>query len=425
MDRLLVTGGPRLSGEIQIGGAKNSALKIMAAALLADGRTDLRNVPDIVDCRTMAEVLERLGAEVERRDHALVIDASGPLGMETPYELVRRMRASILVLGPLLARTGRARVAMPGGCNIGRRKIDLHVRGLERMGAEFSYDHGYLVAEISGRLQGAVVSLDFPSVGATENLLMAAVAAAGTTVIENAAREPEIQDLASFLTSMGASISGVGTPTIEIEGVDSFRPVEHTVIPDRIEAGTFAIAACITRGDLLLRGARADHLDLVLAKLEEAGAGIGVEEAGVRITMDARPRAVDLVTLPYPGFPTDLQPPILAMLATAEGTGIITENVFESRFMFVDELNRMGADIRTEGHHAVVRGVERLSSAPVRALDLRAGAALVLAALGADGVTEIADVGHVDRGYEDIDAKLAALGAEVSRQPSLQPAIAP
>jgi UDP-N-acetylglucosamine 1-carboxyvinyltransferase len=425
VDRLLVTGGRRLSGEVPIGGAKNSALKIMAAALLADGRTDLRNVPDIVDSKTMAEVLERLGAQVERRDHALVIDASGPLGMETPYELVRRMRASILVLGPLLARTGRARVAMPGGCNIGRRKIDLHVRGLERMGVEFSYDHGYLVAEISGRLQGAVVSLDFPSVGATENLLMAAVAAAGTTVIENAAREPEIQDLASFLTSMGASISGVGSPTIEIEGVDSFQPVEHTVIPDRIEAGTFAIAACITRGDVLLRGARADHLDLVLAKLEEAGAGIGVEEAGVRITMDARPRAVDLVTLPYPGFPTDLQPPIMAMLATAEGTGIITENVFESRFMFVDELNRMGADIRTEGHHAVVRGVERLSSAPVRALDLRAGAALVLAALGADGVTEIADVGHVDRGYEDIDAKLAALGAEVSRQPSLQPAIAP
>lgn len=425
MDRLLITGGRRLAGEIRVGGAKNSALKVMAAALLAEGRTELRNVPDIADCRTMTDVLGRLGAGVERQDGELTIDASGPLEPETPYELVRRMRASILVLGPLLARSGRARVAMPGGCNIGRRKIDLHIRGLERMGAEFSFDHGYLVAEAPGRLQGAVLSLDFPSVGATENLLMAAVSAAGTTVIENAAREPELQDLAGFLVAMGARIEGVGTPTIEIEGVDGFTPTVHTVIPDRIEAGTFALAACVTGGDVTLGGARADHLDLVLAKLDEAGALISVEESGVRVTMDQRPRAVDLVTLPYPGFPTDLQPPIMALLATADGTSILTENVFESRFMFVDELNRMGADIRTEGHHAVVRGVERLSSAPVRALDLRAGAALVLAALGADGVTEIADVGHVDRGYEDIDSKLSALGAEVSRQPSLQPAFSP
>jgi len=425
VDRLLITGGRRLAGEIRVGGAKNSALKLMAAALLAEGRTELRNVPDIADCRTMTDVLGRLGAGVERHDGALTIDASGPLEPETPYELVRRMRASILVLGPLLARTGRARVAMPGGCNIGRRKIDLHIRGLERMGAEFSYDHGYLVAEASARLRGAVLSLDFPSVGATENLLMAAVSAAGTTVIENAAREPELQDLADFLVAMGAGIEGVGTPTIEVEGVDTFTPTRHTVIPDRIEAGTFAVAACVTRGDVTLGGARADHLDLVLAKLDEAGARISVKESGVRVTMDERPRAVDLVTLPYPGFPTDLQPPIMALLATADGTSIITENVFESRFMFVDELNRMGADIRTEGHHAVVRGVDRLSSAPVRALDLRAGAALILAALGADGVTEIADVGHVDRGYEDIDSKLSALGAEVGRQPSLQPAFSP
>jgi UDP-N-acetylglucosamine 1-carboxyvinyltransferase len=425
MDRLLVTGGARLSGDVVVGGAKNSALKLMAASLLAEGRTILRNVPDIADCRTMAEVLERLGAQVERTEHSVTIDAEGRLDVETPYDLVRRMRASILVLGPLLARRGRARVAMPGGCNIGRRKIDLHVRGLERMGAEFSYDHGYLVAQALGRLNGAVLSLDFPSVGATENLLMAAVAARGTTVIENAAREPEIQDLAVFLAEMGARIDGVGTPTIEIEGVDGFRPIDHTVIPDRIEAGTFAIAACITRGEVLLRGARADHLDLVLAKLEEAGARVAVEPAGVRVAMPERASAADLVTLPYPGFPTDLQPPIMAFLATAEGTSIITENVFESRFMFVDELNRMGADIRTEGHHAVVRGVDRLASAPVRSLDLRAGAALILAALGADGVTEISDVGHVDRGYEDIDTKLAALGAEVSRQPSLSPALSP
>jgi UDP-N-acetylglucosamine 1-carboxyvinyltransferase len=335
------------------------------------------------------------------------------------------MRASILVLGPLLARTGRARVAMPGGCNIGRRKIDLHVRGLERMGAEFTYDHGYLVAEAPDRLEGAVISLDFPSVGATENILMAAVGARGTTVIENAAREPELQDLATFLTEMGGRIDGVGTPTIEIEGVDGFRSVDHAVIPDRIEAGTFAIAACVTGGEVLLRGARADHLDLALAKLEEAGASVEVRPEGVAVGMAERSRAADLVTLPYPGFPTDLQPPIMALLASAGGTSILTENVFESRFMFVDELNRMGADIRTEGHHAVVRGVDRLASAPVRALDLRAGAALILAALGADGVTEIADVGHVDRGYEDIDAKLSALGAEVSRQGTLSPAFAP
>jgi UDP-N-acetylglucosamine 1-carboxyvinyltransferase len=420
-----VTGGRRLSGAVDIGGAKNSALKLMAAALLAEGRSVIRNVPDISDCRTMAEVLERLGAGVERHDHELAIDASNALAIETPYELVRRMRASILVLGPLLARTGRSRVAMPGGCNIGRRGIDLHVRGLEQMGATFSYDHGYLVAETNGPLRGAVIALDFPSVGATENLLMAAVAARGTTVIENAAREPEIQDLADFLTSMGARIEGIGTPTVEVEGVESFRPTEHTVIPDRIEAGTFAVAACITGGDVLLRGARADHLDLPFAKLAESGARIEIQDTGIRVSMDARPTAADLVTLPYPGFPTDLQPPIMAMLATAEGTSILTENVFESRFMFVDELNRMGADIRTEGHHAVVRGVPRLQSAPVRSLDLRAGAALIVAALGAEGTTEITDVGHVDRGYEDIDGKLAGLGAELSRQPALSPALAP
>ena len=420
MERLLVTGGRRLTGSVRIGGAKNSALKLMAASLLAEGRTVLHNVPDISDCRTMVDVLQHLGADVHRDGGSLFIDTSGAMGLETPYELVRRMRASILVLGPLLARFGQARVAMPGGCNIGRRKIDLHIRGLERMGAQFSYDHGYLVAEADG-LNGTVLSLDFPSVGATENLLMAAASARGTTVIENAAREPEIQDLATFLLAMGAEIDGVGTPTIQIQGFEALRPVEHTVIPDRIEAGTFAIAACVTGGDVLLEGARADHMDLVLPKLEEAGARIAVEERGVRVSLDGRAHQVDLVTLPYPGFPTDLQPPIMAMLATAEAS-IITENVFESRFMFVDELNRMGADIRTEGHHAVVRGVVRLQAAPVRALDLRAGAALILAALGADGVTDVSDIHHVDRGYQDIDAKLSGLGAEVSRQGSFTPA---
>jgi UDP-N-acetylglucosamine 1-carboxyvinyltransferase len=332
------------------------------------------------------------------------------------------MRASILVLGPLLARFGQAHVAMPGGCNIGSRKIDLHLRSLERMGARFEQEHGVLRAR-ADRLHGAIVSLDFPSVGATENVMMAGVAAHGTTVIENAAREPELSDLADFLTAMGARIDGVGTPTIEIQGVDSFRPVEHRVIPDRIEAGTFAIAACVTRGEVVLQGARSDHMDLVLSKLAETGADILATEEGLAVSMADRPRSVDLVTLPYPGFPTDLQPQMMAMLSTAGGTSIVTENVFESRFMFVDELNRMGADIRTEGHHAVIRGVGRLSAAPVRALDIRAGAAMVIAALAADGVTGVEDMYHVDRGYEDFEAKLTALGAVVRRERELSPAL--
>jgi UDP-N-acetylglucosamine 1-carboxyvinyltransferase len=415
MDRLIVTGGTRLSGSVRLAGAKNSALKLMAAALLAPGRTTLRNVPRIQDCLTMADVLEHLGESIEWDGSSLRVDATEVRSVETPYELVSRMRASILVLGPLLARCGRARVAMPGGCNIGSRKIDLHLKGLQKMGATFEQEHGFLHGRAE-RLHGAVISLDFPSVGATENVLMAAVAARGTTVIENAAREPELSDLATFLTEMGARVDGVGTPTIEIEGVDEFRAVEHDVIPDRIEAGTYAIAACATGGSILLEGARPDHMDLVLDKLADAGARVAVRDAGVEVALDGPPRAVDLVTLPYPGFPTDLQPQIMALLAAATGTSIVTENVFESRFMFVDELNRMGADIRTEGHHAVIRGVPRLSAAPVRAPDIRAGAALVMAGLVADGITEVAEVHHIDRGYEDFEAKLAALGARVRRE---------
>ena len=418
MDRLLVTGGTSLQGSVPIAGAKNSALKLMAATLLADGRSTIHNVPRIQDCITMVEVLEHLGAGAAWKDGTLVVETSAVRPRETPYELVSRMRASILVLGPLLARFGRARVAMPGGCNIGSRKIDLHVRGLEKMGARFTSEHGYLEARTDG-LRGAVITLDFPSVGATENALMAAVAARGTTVIENAAREPELSDLASFLTEMGARIDGVGTPTIEIEGVDTFTSVEHTVIPDRVEAGTFAIAACATGGSVVLEGARGDHMDLVFAKLADAGADVLATETGVAISMNERPKAVDLVTLPYPGFPTDLQPQMMALLAAAEGTSIVTENVFESRFMFVDELNRIGADIRTEGHHAVIRGVEQLSAAPVRALDIRAGAALVIAALATSGVTEIEDMYHVDRGYQDFESKLTRLGAVVRREREL------
>ncbi len=422
VDRLIVTGGARLAGSIPVAGAKNSALKLMAAALLAPGRTILRNVPRIQDCLTMADVLEHLGEAIAWDGSTLAIDATEVRSIEAPYELVSRMRASILVLGPLLARCGRARVAMPGGCNIGSRKIDLHLKGLQKMGARFEQEHGFLHAN-ADRLRGAVISLDFPSVGATENVLMAAVAARGTTVIENAAREPELADLAHFLTRMGALIDGVGTPTIEIEGVESFRAVEHTVIPDRIEAGTFAIATCATGGTVLLEGARADHLDLVLDKLGEAGAQVDVRAEGIEVSMDRRPRAVDLVTLPYPGFPTDLQPQMMAMLAAADGTSIVTENVFESRFMFVDELNRMGADIRTEGHHAVIRGVGRLSAAPVRALDIRAGAAMIIAGLTADGATAIEDMYHVDRGYQDLESKLRALGAELRREREPSPAV--
>ena len=416
----MVTGGRRLHGAVRIGGAKNSALKLMAAALLAEGETVLENVPRIADCRTMCDVLEHLGAHPEWDGTTLRIDASQAIGVETPYELVRRMRASIIVLGPLLARYGRARVAMPGGCNIGSRKIDLHLKGFERMGARFSYDHGYLEATASP-LHGAEVSLDYPSVGATENLLMAAAAASGTTVIENAAREPEIQDLASLLVEMGAKVEGAGGTTIEVRGTEGFRPVRHRVIPDRVEAGTFAVAICITKGEALIQDCRPDHLDLVLDKLVDAGAEISVEEDGLRVAMNDRPESADFVTLPYPGFPTDLQPQMMALLSVARGTSIATENVFESRFMFVDELNRMGADIRTEGHHAVIRGVEGLSSAPVRALDIRAGAAMVLAALAAEGTTEISDVHHVDRGYQDLEGRLASLGAEIHREPSLWP----
>jgi UDP-N-acetylglucosamine 1-carboxyvinyltransferase len=422
VDRLIVTGGRRLSGSVRPAGAKNSALKLMAAALLAPGRTTLHNVPRIQDCMTMADVLEHLGESVAWDGSSLRVDATELRSVEAPYELVSRMRASILVLGPLLARCGRARVAMPGGCNIGSRKIDLHLKGLQKMGATFEQRHGFLEGTTDW-LHGAVVSLDFPSVGATENVMMAAVAARGTTVIENAAREPELVDLAHFLTEMGARIDGVGTPTVEIEGVDAFSAVEHTVIPDRIEAGTYAIAACATGGRVRLEGARPDHLDLVLDKLGEAGARIDVRDDGIVVSLDGRAEPVDLVTLPYPGFPTDLQPQMMAMLASSDGTSIVTENVFESRFMFVDELNRMGADIRTEGHHAVIRGVDRLSAAPVRALDIRAGFAMVIAALSADGATEIADMYHVDRGYEDFEAKLAGLGAEVRRERLLTAAL--
>jgi UDP-N-acetylglucosamine 1-carboxyvinyltransferase len=418
MDRLFVTGGARLSGTVRISGAKNSALKLMAASILAPGRSVVRNVPRIRDCGVMAEMLEHFGVKVALRDGVAELDATHVDVVEAPDELVRQMRASIVVLGPLLARCGRAQVSMPGGDEIGARPVDLHVRGLERMGARIRFEHGFLLAE-ADELRGAPITLDYPSVTATENLLFAAVRARGVTVIDNAAREPEVADVANCLAAMGARIQGAGSSTIEIEGVDELKPTDHTSVPDRIEAGTWAAAAVATQGDVTVENARPEHLELFLSKLHDAGAEISVSDVGLRIRQPDRARALDFVTLPFPGIATDFQPILLAMLATADGTAIVTENVFESRFLYVGELRRMGADIRTEGHHAVIRGVPRLSAAPVRALDIRAGAAMVIAALCADGVSEIADMQHVDRGYEDFETKLEGLGAEVRREREL------
>jgi UDP-N-acetylglucosamine 1-carboxyvinyltransferase len=408
-----------LSGAVRVAGAKNAALKLMAASLLAPGRSRIENVPKIRDCVVMEELLSHFGVEVVSGEGTVELDATElRRPAEPPHELFRQMRASIVVLGPLLARLGSARVSLPGGDKIGARTVELHVRGLERMGASVHAEDGFLVARASS-LRGASITLDYPSVTATEHLMMAAVIARGTTAIDNAAREPEIADLAAFLGEMGARIEGAGSSTIEVEGVDGLRPARHFAVADRIEAGTWAAAAVATRGDVTIENANPDHLDLLLAKLSDAGAHIALTDQGLRVRQRDRLRAFDFVTLPYPGIPTDLQPILLATLATADGTSIATENVFESRFLYVDELRRMGADIRTEGHHAVIRGVEQLSAAPVRALDIRAGAALVIAALSADGETAVDGVQHIDRGYEDFDEKLTALGAHVRREREL------
>jgi UDP-N-acetylglucosamine 1-carboxyvinyltransferase len=411
---------------VRVSGAKNSVLKLMAAALLAPGRTVLHDVPDILDVGYMASMLENLGCSVERSSSSFAIDVPSDdrLSHRAPYGLVRRLRASIAVLGPLVGRLGAAEVALPGGDNIGSRGLDMHLSGLERLGASVGVEHGNVVARTGSGLRGSSVWLDFPSVGATENLLMASVLARGTTVIDNAAREPEIVDLCEMLTRMGAQITGAGSSTIEVHGVSGLSPVEHTVVPDRIVSGTWAIAAVMTRGDVTITNCRPDHLEIVLDKLSWAGARLSLVEAGMRVTMNERPRAFDVVTLPYPGFPTDLQPMVVALNAIAEGTSMVTENVFESRFMFVNELARLGADVRTEGHHASVRGKEVLSGAPVAATDIRAGAGLVLAGLVAEGETLVTAVHHIDRGYPDFVPQLSALGATVSREPDEQDAYA-
>ena len=405
--------GP-LNGVVPIGGAKNSALKLMAASLLAEGSTSLLNVPDIADVAIMGELLEAMGVQVERVGNRVDIDVPAELDPVAPYSLVERMRASIVVLGPLLARLGRARVAMPGGDDFGSRPIDMHLQGLEQLGATFSHEHGDITGK-ADRLVGAEVLLEFPSVGATENLMMAAVLARGTTIIENAAREPEITDLANFLSQMGATIDGLGTSRLTVEGVEVLRPTTYTVIPDRVEAATFLSAVAVCGGELLLKGARSDHMEMLIRKLEEMGMSLAAEPSGLRVEVRNRLRAVDISTLPYPGLATDYKPFLVTALCVAEGAGMVTENIFAGRFRYIDELVRMGAEIRAEGRHAVVRGVERLSGAPVRAHDIRAGAALVVAGLVAEGETVISDAHHVDRGYEDLAGKLASVGALVTR----------
>ena len=416
MDVIRVEGGLPISGEVHVGGAKNSALKLMAATIMAPGVTTLENVPNISDVHVMGKVLKRLGATIQVPDeHTLVIDTSAVDKWETPYELVAKMRASTAVLGPLLARFGKAVVAMPGGCNIGARKIDLHILGLEALGVEFEVSHGNIHASAPNGIVGSYVTLEFASVGATENLMMASVHAKGTTTIDNAAREPEIVDLANMLNDMGANIRGAGTPVIEVEGVGELHPVRHVTVGDRIEAGTFLAAGAMAGGPVHVTGFKPEHLGLVLKKFEAMGVGLEREEGGCTVWREGRLRPVDIQTLPFPGFPTDMQAQAMAMLSLADGQCIITENVFENRFMFAGEIARMGADIRIEGHHAIVRGVNRLSGAQVKSPELRGGASLVLAGLVADGVTTVSNIFHIERGYEHFVKKLEGLGAHVWR----------
>ena len=417
MDRLRVVGGARLSGTVRVSGAKNSALKLMAATLLAPGRSTITNLPAIADVDYMAELLTRLGCkvEVDNSRHEVNIDVPEKLGHRADYDLVRKMRASINVLGPLIARELIAEVALPGGDAIGSRGLDYHINGLTDMGADVNSEHGFVIAKAPKGLRGANIVLEFPSVGATENIMTAATLANGTTIIENAAREPDVVDLGEFLISMGAKISGLGTHMIKIEGVKKLNPATHATLADRIVSGTWAFAAAMTRGDITIENGRPDHLEMPLDKLVEAGAVITTTKNGFRVKMDKRPIAVDVATLPYPGFPTDLQPMVITLNAIADGTSLVTENVFEGRFMFVNELLRLGAKVQVDGHHAAITGIDQLSAAPVAATDIRAGAGLVLAALVSDGVTIIEDAFHIDRGYPDFPAQLQSLGADVSR----------
>jgi len=419
MDKIVVEGGARLVGEIAVSGAKNAALPLMAAALLPNGASTFKNVPQLQDVATMAKLLRRLGCEVEGT-RTMAIEPAHPHGKlrqtsyEAPYELVKTMRASVLVLGPLVAKYGKARVSMPGGCAIGARPIDQHLMGLEAMGAKVHLDHGYVDVECK-RLRGANIVLDVPTVTGCENLMMAAVLAKGRTVIENAAREPEVEELALVLNKMGAKVQGAGTPIITIQGVDELQPIEHAIMPDRIEAGTFAIAAAITRGDVLLEGARPEHMDAIVAKLRAAGVHVSAERGGMRVRGGGELHALDITTQPHPGFPTDMQAQFMVLATRARGQSVIKEMIFENRYMHVPELRRMGADITVDGRVAVIRGGSKLSSAAVMATDLRASASLVLAGLVATGKTEVLRVYHLDRGYEQIEKKLRGVGAAIKR----------
>ncbi|HHV63257.1 MAG TPA: UDP-N-acetylglucosamine 1-carboxyvinyltransferase [Firmicutes bacterium] len=418
MTRIRIQGGRRLDGIVKISGAKNAALPIMAASLLSDGEVILEDIPRLEDVRTIQEVLRSLGVKVtagQSGKSLLRLDASNVRVAEAPYDLVRKMRASFLVMGPLLARFRYAKMFLPGGCAIGTRPIDLHLKGFEALGASITREHGYVEATARHGLSGGHVYLDFPSVGATENIIMAATLARGTTIIENAAKEPEVVDLASFLNAMGANIRGAGTNIVRIEGVERLGGVTHAILPDRIEAGTYMIAAAITHADVFVKNALPEHLKPLIAKLREIGVRIDEETAGIRVRSGGVLKSVDVKTMPYPGFPTDLQAQVAALLSIAQGTSIVTETVFENRFMYVDELKRMGANIKIDGRTAIIEGVPRLTGAPVKATDLRAGAALILAALAAEGETEISEVHHIDRGYENIEAKLSKLGAKIER----------
>ncbi len=417
MDKIVISGGVPLHGEVRISGAKNSALPILASTILGGGECVITNVPRVVDVVTMGKLLGMLGATVQHEDNRAVIKVDAINSTQAPYELVKTMRASVLVLGPLVARWGEATVSLPGGCAIGSRPVNLHLAGLAKLGAEVSIEHGYIHAKAK-RLKGAPIYCDVPTVTGTENLMMAASLAEGTTVIENAAKEPEIVDLADFLTKRGARIAGAGTDIITIEGVRQLRGSDHEVIPDRIETGTHLVAGAITKGSITVDRCRPEHIDPLINKLREAGAVIRVEKERIHLdaTKVSRLKGVDVRTLPYPGFPTDMQAQMVALMSVAEGTSIVTETVFESRFMHVEELRRMGADIRVEGSHVVISGRERLTGAPVMASDLRASAGLIIAGLAAEGTTEVFRVYHLDRGYEKIEEKLRRLGAVIDRE---------
>jgi UDP-N-acetylglucosamine 1-carboxyvinyltransferase len=416
LQKIIINGGIKLKGEVKISGAKNAALPIMAASLLAQSECIIHNVPRLMDVATMGKLINYLGAEVKgiEENNTISINTKALVKCEAPYELVKTMRASVLVLGPLIVRCGEAKVSLPGGCAIGARPINLHLMGLKKMGAEIKLEHGYVRLKAK-RLKGAKIYLDISTVTGTENLMMAAALAKGATVIENAACEPEVVDLSNFLNKMGAKVSGAGTDVITIEGVDSLKGTEYRVMPDRIEAGTYAAASAITEGDVLLKSCMPKHLDAVISKLRETGAEVTEEADSMRVKRKGRLKASDVKTLPYPGFPTDMQAQFMALMSIAEGTSIITETIFENRFTHVSELKRMGADIKIQGNTAVVKGAARLSGAPVMATDLRASASLIIAGLAAEGETEVSRIYHLDRGYEMIEEKMSALGAKIKR----------